>query len=65
MKPLTNLDIDKIMIKCDNYRGTFSKDMLPKAMNKNESAVVNLQELFLRVVELIGFVFTTKKNQIK
>ena len=46
MKPLTNLDIDKIMIKCDNYRGTFSKDMLPKAMNKNESAVVNLQDYF-------------------
>ena len=46
MKPLTNLDIDKIMIKCDNYRGTFSKDMLPKAMNKNEAAVVNLQDYF-------------------
>ena len=46
MKPLTNLDIDKIMIKCDIYRGTFSKDMLPKAMNKNESAVVNLQDYF-------------------
>ena len=64
MKPLTNLDIDKIMIKCDNYRGTFSKDMLPKAMNKNESAVVNLQDYFAGS-ELIGFVFTTKKNQIK
>ena len=64
MKPLTNLDIDKIKIKCDNYRGTFSKNMLPKAMNKNESAVVNLQDYF-RVVELIGFVFTMKKNQIK
>ena len=46
MKPLTNLDIDKIMIKCDNYGGTFSKDMLPKAMNKNESAVINLQDYF-------------------
>ena len=46
MKPLTNLDIDKIMIKCDNYQGTFSKDMLPKAMNKNESAVINLQDYF-------------------
>ena len=39
MKPLTNLEIDKIMTKYDNYRGTFSKDMLPKIMKKNEATV--------------------------
>ena len=46
MTPLSNLDIDKIMINCTHYRGTFSKDMLPKRMNKNESIVVNLQDYF-------------------
>ena len=46
MKPLSNFDIDKIMMKCDTYRGTFSKDMLPKRMNENESAIVNLQDYF-------------------
>ena len=46
MKPLTNLEIDKIMTKYDNYRGTFSKDMLPKTMKKNEATVVNLQGYF-------------------
>ena len=42
MKPLTNSEIDKIMTKYDNYRGTFSKNMLPKTMKKNEAHVVNL-----------------------
>ena len=46
MKPLTNLEIDKIMTKYDNYRGTFSKDILPKTMKKNEATVVNLQDYF-------------------
>ena len=46
MKFLTNLEIDKIMIKYDNYRGTFSKDILPKTMKKNEATVVNLQDYF-------------------
>ena len=46
MRSLTNLDIDRIMTKYDNYRGTFSKDMLPKSMNKNEATVVNLQDYF-------------------
>ena len=46
MKPLTNLEIDKIMIKYDNYRGTFSKDILPKRMKKNEATVANLQDYF-------------------
>ena len=64
MKPLTNLDIDKIMIKCVNYRGTFSKDMLPKPMNKNESAVVNLQDYFAGS-RTHWVCFYMKKNQIK
>ena len=46
MKPLSNLDIDKLLSNCKNYRGTFSKDMLPKSMNKNETTVVNLQDYF-------------------
>ena len=46
MKSLTNLEIDKIMTKYDNYRETFSKDMLPKTMKKNEATVVNLQDYF-------------------
>ena len=44
MKPFTNLEIDKIMTKYDNYPGTFSKDMLPRTMKKNEATVVNLQD---------------------
>lgn len=46
MKPLSNLDIDKFMINCTHYRGTFSKDMLPRKINKNESTIVNLQDYF-------------------
>ena len=47
MKPLSNIEIDAIMKKCDkNYRGTFSKDVLSKTMNKNESIVVNIQDYF-------------------
>ena len=34
------------MIKYEIYRGTFSKDMLPKTMKKNEATVVNLQDCF-------------------
>ena len=45
MKPLSNLEIDKIMCH-KNYRGTFSKDILPKTMNKNESIIINLQDYF-------------------
>ena len=29
-----------------NYRGTFSKDILSKTMNKNESIIINLQDYF-------------------
>ena len=46
MKPLSNLEIDKIMCDKRYYRGTFSKDMLPKTMNKNESVIVNIQDYF-------------------
>lgn len=29
-----------------NFRGVFSKDMLPKIINKNESIVINLEDYF-------------------
>ena len=34
------------MTKYGNYRGTFSKNVLPKTMKKNEATVVNLQDYF-------------------
>ena len=34
------------MTKYGKYRGTFSKDMLPKTMKKNEANVVHLQDYF-------------------
>ena len=34
------------MTKYDNYRGTFSKNVLPKTMKKNEATVINLQDYF-------------------
>ena len=48
LNPLSNIDIDKIMKKHNvkNYRGTYSKDMLPKRINGNESVIVNLQDYF-------------------
>jgi len=46
MKPLSNLNIDKIMKNCDNYWGTFSKVVLPKTMDENVSTIVNLQDYF-------------------
>jgi len=47
MKPLSNLDIDKIMKNCGDDRGTFNKVMLPKAMDENELvAVMNLRDYF-------------------
>ena len=47
MKPLSNIEIDAIMKQYDkNYRGTFSKGILPKTMNKNKSVVVNIQDYF-------------------
>jgi len=30
------------MKNCDYYRGTFSKDLLPKTMKENESIIVNV-----------------------
>ena len=34
------------MNKEENYRGTFSKDIVPKTMNNNEATVVNLLDYF-------------------
>ena len=35
------------MTKYDKYRGTFSKNVLPKTIKKNEATVVNLQNYFV------------------
>jgi hypothetical protein len=34
------------MKNISNFRGVFSKDMLPKFINKNESVVINLENYF-------------------
>ena len=68
MKPLTNLEIDKIMTKYNNYRGTFSKHtcILPKTMKKNEASVVNLQDYFAGDgTYWVRTVFIMIKNQKK
>ena len=66
MKPLTNLETDKIMTKYNNYRGTFSKHMLPKTMMKNEATVVNLQDYFVGDgTHYVRTVFIMMKNQKK
>ena len=46
MKPLSNIEIEKMLKGVSNFRGVFSKDMLPKEINKSESTVVNLQDFF-------------------
>ena len=48
LKPLSNINIDQIMkkYKITNYRGTYSKDMLPKSINNSESMIINLQDYF-------------------
>ena len=42
--PLSNFDIDSILKDVDNFRGVFSKDMLPQKILDNESVVVNIQD---------------------
>ena len=46
MKPLSNFDIEKICkkLKINNFRGVFSKDMLPLIMKGYESVVINIQD---------------------
>lgn len=45
-KPLSNFDIEKIVkkLKFYNFRGVFSKDMLPTRMKRNESTIINIQD---------------------
>ena len=45
-KPLTNTEINEIMkrYKITNFRGCYSKDILPSSPNKNESLIVNLED---------------------
>ena len=44
IKPLSNFDIDSILKDVDNFRGVFSKDMLPQKILDNESVVINIQD---------------------
>lgn len=48
LKPLSNIDIDKLMKKhmISNFRGTYSKDMLPSSIHDSESMIINLQDYF-------------------
>ena len=45
-EPLSNIEIENIMKneRISNFRGVYSKDILPKKMNRNESIVVNIQD---------------------
>ena len=45
-KPLSNVEIENIMKdrKISNFRGVYSKDLLPKKMHKNESIILNIQD---------------------
>ena len=45
-KPLSNVEIENIMKdrNISNFRGVYSKDMLPKKMRKNESIILNIQD---------------------
>ena len=44
MKPLSNFDIERILKNVGNFRGVFSKDMLPEAIAGDESVVINIQD---------------------
>lgn len=41
---MTNFDIDKALKGIPNFRGTYSKDMLPRPKSKHDSVVVNLED---------------------
>lgn len=45
-KPLSNFDIENIVkkLKIKNFRGVFSKDMLPIKMKGDESTIINIQD---------------------
>ena len=46
-KPLSNVEIENIMKdnEISNFRGVFSKDILPKKMLRDESIIINIQDL--------------------
>ncbi len=46
--PLSTTDIETIMTRQHilNFRGVFSKDMLPGALKNNECCVINIQNYF-------------------
>ena len=45
-KPLSNVQIQEIMINRNitNFRGVYSKDMLPKKIHRDESIIINIQD---------------------
>ena len=55
MRPLSNVDIEDILKGITNFSGVYSKDMIPKRIEEDESAVINTQ----MVVALIGCVLLT------
>ena len=44
VRPLSNFDIEDILKGITNFRGVYSKDMLPKRIGENESVVINIQD---------------------
>ena len=48
LKPLTNIEIKSIINNNNigNFRGVFSKDMLPSKIDNDESCVINIQDCY-------------------
>ena len=48
MRPLSNFDIEDVLKvgskASSNFRGVYSKDMLPKRIGEDESVVINIQD---------------------
>ena len=44
--PLSNYDIDGMLVNIKDYRGCFAKDRLPRKLKRKEYTVVNFVEYF-------------------
>ena len=44
VRPLSNFDIENILKGITNFRGVYSKDMLPKRIGEDKSVVINTQD---------------------
>ena len=44
MRPLSNFDIEDILKGITNFRGVYSKDMLPNRIGEDESIGINTQD---------------------